>query len=106
MSRYGARNGPPDPRFGMRGRNDRAIRLARLNAKQRGHKLKPGHVAPATKQHLEMFYAWCRCGCAIVVEDGFRPRGSALAGSCDGVDRDLEDAERQIGVSAQDTGDL
>jgi hypothetical protein len=89
VSRYGKRNGAPDPKFGMRGRNDGAIRRARLGAKMRGHKLKPGHVAPATNQHREMFYAWCRCGTAVVVEDGYQPRGSALDRSCDGVDRSI-----------------
>lgn len=90
MSRYGKRNGSPDPKFGMRGRNDGAIRRARLGAKMRGHNLKPGHVASATNQHREMFYAWCRCGAAVVVEDGHQPRGTALGSSCDGVDRSID----------------
>lgn len=66
----------------MVGRNDSAIRRARKAAGWRGHTLKPGAVAPATKQHADLYYAWCPCGCAVVVEDGHQPRGSALAHDC------------------------
>lgn len=91
MSRFGKRNGSPADKFGFLGRNDNAIRRTRQAAKMRGHKLKPGHVAPETKQHAEFYYAWCKCGCAVVLDDGSAwARGTALERSCDDVDRSID----------------
>jgi hypothetical protein len=75
----------------FRGRNDAAIRRARLAASWRGHRLKDGHVAPETKQHGDFYYAWCKCGCSVVLDDGATyARGSALERDCDGVDRSID----------------
>lgn len=77
---YGARNGAPNPRFGMRGRNDKTIRLARKMAAGRGHKLGAGVVTNANG--IEVYLARCRCGRAVSVRDNGSPDGTALRESC------------------------
>ena len=54
--RFGARNGPPAARFGMKGRNDSTIRLARTGAKLRGHALKAGEVAADREMRKAGYY--------------------------------------------------
>lgn len=82
MSRYGARNGAPAARRGMRGRNDGSIRLARKMAQGHGHHLKIGKIRN-NSESIEVYTAWCACGRSVVVRDGEGPVGTALRESCD-----------------------
>ena len=53
-------------------------KIGRKQARACGHGLPRFTVAPATRNHGRLYYAWCTCGAALVCEEGCWPRGTAL----------------------------
>jgi len=88
-NRFGARNGASSARFGMKGRNDGSICLARKMAQGHGHQLRSGVVVRG-EDGVEIYSTKCKCGHTVIVRDGESPSGTALRTSCTGTSSSKE----------------